>query len=84
MRKLLVIAATSFAIAAAPTIASAQQAAARSPALAAEVQPASEEVEGSELNLRTGFILPLLVVAGIILALLLLIDENKEDFPVSP
>ena len=84
MRKLLVMAATSLAIAAAPTIASAQQAAATSLARAGEVQPASEEVDGSELFKRGGFILPLLVVVGIILALLLMIDEEKPDFPVSP
>jgi hypothetical protein len=78
------MAATSLAIVAAPTIASAQQAAATSPVRAAEVQPASEEAEGSELFKRRGFILPLLVVVGIILALLLTIDEEKQDFPTSP
>jgi hypothetical protein len=84
MRKLLVMAATSIALVAAPTIASAQRAAAPAPAIGAEVQPASEQVDGSEFNFRGGFILPLLLLVGIILALLLTIDEEKQDFPVSP
>lgn len=83
MRKLLLLAA-SIALAAAPTIASAQQAGAPVPARAGEVEPAAEQAEGSELFKRSGFILPLLLVVGIVLALLLTIDEEKQDFPVSP
>ncbi len=81
MRKFLV-AAAAVAMAAAPAIASAQQAAA--PARAAEVQPASEQVDGSDLKGRRGFILPVLLVIGIIAALYLTIDEDEQDFPVSP
>ena len=80
MRKLIVSAATAIALVAAPAIASAQAAA---PAASAEIQPASEEVDGSAFRFR-GFILPLLVVIGVIAALYLTIDENEQDFPVSP
>ena len=81
MRKYLVTAATAIAMTAAPTIASAQAAA---PASApTEIQPASEEVDGSELRTR-GFILPVLLVIGAILALYLLIDEDEVVLPVSP
>ena len=81
MRKFLVTAATAIAMTAAPTIASAQAAA---PASApTEVQPASEEVDGSALRNR-GFILPVLVVIGAVLALYLLIDEDEVTLPVSP
>jgi hypothetical protein len=83
MRKLFVTAATAIAMTATPTIATAQQAAAAAPARTAEVQPSSEAVEGSELK-RSGFILPLLLVVGIVLALLLLLDEEKEEIPTSP
>jgi hypothetical protein len=80
MRKLLV-AATAIAMTAAPAIASAQQAAA--PARASEVQPASEQVEGDALRGK-GYILPLIVVIGIIAALYLMIDDHEVDLPVSP
>lgn len=83
MRKLFVTAATSIAMAAAPTIASAQQAATSAPARAAEVQPASEEAEGNELKMR-GFILPLLLVVAIIVALSFMIDKDEEAIPTSP
>ena len=84
MRKLLVMAATSVALAAAPTIVSAQQAAAPAPTRSAEVQPASEQVEGSELRGRTGFIIPLALLVGIILALLLTQKDEKQILPTSP
>ncbi|HEY5724295.1 MAG TPA: hypothetical protein VIT45_18440 [Allosphingosinicella sp.] len=79
MRHLVILAAA--AIAAAPTIVSAQPAAARAPA--AEIRPAAEQAEGGELRGK-GFILPLLVVIGIIAALYLLIDDHEVDIPVSP
>ena len=84
MRKLLVMAATSFALAAAPTIATAQRTAMPPPAAAAEVQPAGEQVEGSELKGRKGFVLPLLILVGIILALLLTQKDEKQIIPTSP
>ena len=83
MRKFIVSAATALALAAAPAVASAQAAAPASAPAASEIQPASEDVTGSELRTR-GFILPLLVVIGIIAALYLSIDEDEIDFPVSP
>ena len=73
---------TALAIAAAPTVASAQQAAA--PARSAEVQPAGESVDGSELKGRRGYILPLIFVIGLVAALYLLIDEDEVVLPVSP
>ena len=79
MRRLLGTAAA-LALASAPAIASAQQAA---PARSAEVQPANEDVAGSELK-KSGYILPLILVIGVIAALYLLIDDNEQDFPVSP
>lgn len=80
MRHLVIL--TVAAIAAAPAIASAQPAAAaRAPA--AEVQPAGEQAEGGELRGK-GYILPLLIVIGIIAALYLLIDDHDVDIPVSP
>ena len=83
MRKLMILAATAFAMAAAPTIASAQQAAPKR-AAATEVQPAGEQVDGSDLRGK-GYILPVIIVIGIIAALYLLIDDNDgEAFPVSP
>ena len=81
MRRLLVTAATALAMAAAPTIASAQRASA--PA-ATEIQPSSEEVDGSELKGRKGFVLPLLVLVAIILALLLTQKDEKQVIPTSP
>ena len=78
MRKFIMLAATSVALAAAPAIAAA------APARAAEVQPASEQVDGSDLRGK-GYILPVIVVIGIIAALYLLINDNEgEAFPTSP
>jgi hypothetical protein len=82
MRTLLVSAATAIAIAAAPTIASAQSAG-TIPARSSEVQPSSEEVDGSAFRVR-GFILPLILVVGIIAALTLLIKDEKQELPTSP
>ena len=82
MLKLLVSAATAAALATAPAIATAQTQPAPA-ARSAEVQPASEQAEGSEL--RRGFILPLVgVVAVILLAYLLTRKDKDEAFPVSP
>jgi|GEM_PF-4777199 len=82
MRRLLVTAATAMAMAAAPTIASAQQAPA--PSSATEVQPSSEDLDGSELKGRKGFVLPLLILVGIILALLLTQKSETQEIPTSP
>lgn len=82
MRRLLGTVAA-LALAAAPAAASAQATSPVSATAASEIQPASETVDGSELRTR-GFILPLLVVIGIIAALYLSIDEDEPDFPVSP
>ena len=84
MRRLLVTAATAMAMAAAPTIASAQSASAPAPAGMTEVQPAGEDLDGSELKGRKGFILPLLVLVAIILALLLTQKDEKQVIPTSP
>lgn len=82
MRRFLVTAATAMAMAAAPTIASAQQAPA--PAASSEVQPAGEEIGGSELKGRQGFLIPLAVLVAIILALLLTQKDEKQEIPTSP
>ena len=84
MRRLLVTAATAMAMAAAPTIASAQRAPAPAPSSAKEVQPSSEDLDGSELKGRKGFVLPLLVLVGIILALLLTQKSETQEIPTSP
>ncbi len=84
MRRFLVTAATAVAMAAAPTIASAQRTPAPAPARTAEVQPASEQAGGSEFLGKKDFILPLLVLVGIILALLLTQKSEHQDFPTSP
>lgn len=78
MHRILATAAAAIALAAAPTIASARQA----PAGAAEVQPADEQVEGSEI--RGGFILPLLGLVAIILTVYLLTRDNSDAEPISP
>lgn len=83
MRKLFVSAAAAIALAAAPAIASAQQAAPAARPATSEVQPAAEQVEGSELRTK-GYILPLLLVIAVIAALYLTIDNNDPDLPVSP
>lgn len=63
-------------LSAAPVAAQAQSAAAPAPA---EIQPAQEHVEGSEIN--GGFILPTLGLIAIIAAIILL--TKGDDTPVS-
>ncbi len=82
MLRFLVTAATALAMTAAPTIATAQRAPAPVPA-AAEIQPSSEDVDGSALR-KTSFIIPLAILVAIILALLLTQKEETQDFPTSP
>jgi hypothetical protein len=84
MRKLLVTAATAMAMAMAPTIAAAQRAPTAAPARTAEVQPSTEEADGSAFLGRNDFILPLLVLVGVILALLLTQKDETQTFPTSP
>lgn len=77
MVKRIFTAAAAAALAVAPTVASAQQAAPAVPA------PAQESVEGSQI--RGGFILPLvLVVALAVLIYLLTHDDEDGGVPVSP
>ena len=75
MLKKTLMAAAAFSLAASPVLAQAQT---------APIQPAQEEVEGSELRGR-GTILPLLAVAAIILAILALTNTWPfDDEPESP
>jgi NADH:ubiquinone oxidoreductase subunit 6 (subunit J) len=66
------------ALIAAPTSAMAQQAAS---ATAAQAEPATETVEGSQV--RGGILLPAFLLAAIIAAILLLLDKDKDP-PQSP
>lgn len=72
MRDKILSAVAAIALAASPTVAAAQ-AAHVAPA------PATEKVEGSEI--RGGFILPLIAIIGIIIAIILLTDDNKPKSP---
>ncbi|MFL6857551.1 MAG: hypothetical protein ACJ8DZ_08605 [Allosphingosinicella sp.] len=72
MRGKILGAAAAVALLTSSTMASAQQ--------AAPVAPAAEHVQGSELN--HGFILPLIAIIAIIIAIILLTDNN--DTPKSP
>ena len=75
-----IIAATaSVALMATPTIAVAQRAA---PVGGAEVAPAGENVDGSEL--RGGFIIPLIAVVAIILGILAATSHHNHNLPHSP
>jgi hypothetical protein len=65
-------AAAALALTVSPTIAMAQKA-------AAPVAPATEQVKGSEI--RGGFILPLIGIIAIIIAIILLTDNNKPKSP---
>lgn len=68
-------AAAAFSLAVSPVVAQAQT---------APVQPASEEVDGSELR-RRGVILPAIALVAIILAILALTDTWPfDDDPQSP
>ncbi|HEY1604140.1 MAG TPA: hypothetical protein VGF77_00910 [Allosphingosinicella sp.] len=78
--KSIVIAAASIALMAAPTVAAAQRAAPR--AAAAEVNPAGESVDGSEL--RGGFILPLIGIAAIVAIIILATRHHHHNLPTSP
>ena len=74
MLKKTLVAAAAFSLAASPVLAQAQT---------APVQPAQEQVDGSELRGR-GTILPLLAITAIILAILALtntwpFDEDPES-----
>lgn len=52
---------------------------------AAAVAPATETVnEDSEMFGRGGFIIPLIAVALVVLGILILVDDDEEDLPVSP
>ena len=74
-----IIAATaSVALMVAPTMAAAQSSAARG----AEVSPAGESVNGSEL--RGGFIIPLIALIAIILGILAATHNDNNDLPHSP
>lgn len=82
MLKFLASAGTVVALAAAPAVATAQSRP-ESGTRAAEVRPAAEEPEGSEL--RRGFILPLVgIVAVLVLAFLLTRDNGTDTVPLSP
>ena len=72
----ILAAATSVALVAAPTAATAQR---------AEIAPASENVDGSQL--RGGFIIPLIALIAIILGLCFATDQcggDDDDLPHSP
>ena len=75
----LIAAATSVAMVATPTLATAQTSAAVG---RAEVAPASETVQGSEL--RGGFIIPLIALIAIILGILAAMHDDDKDLPHSP
>ena len=67
----IITAASAVALVAAPTVATAQ----------AQLEPASEQVEGSEL--RGGFIIPLIAIVAIILGILAATHDGGEP-PHSP
>lgn len=67
----IITAASAVALVAAPTVAMAQT----------QLEPASEQVEGSEL--RGGFIIPLIAIVAIILGILAA-THSDDDPPHSP
>jgi len=73
----LIAATAAVALMASPTVAVAQSAAAQT----AQLAPADESVEGSEL--RGGFIIPLIAIIAIILGILAA-TNNDDDLPTSP
>jgi glycerol uptake facilitator-like aquaporin len=70
----------SVALMVAPTMAAAQSSAAA--ARGAEVSPAGESVNGSEL--RGGFIIPLIALIAIILGILAATHNDDDNLPTSP
>ena len=77
----LIAAATSVAMIAAPTVATAQTTASAS----REVAPATETVDGEQL--RGGWIIPLIALIAVILGLCVATDicgGDDEDLPTSP
>jgi hypothetical protein len=76
----LIVATTSVALIATPTIAAAQTSAAA--ARATEVAPAGERVDGNQL--RGGFIIPLIALIAIILGILAATHDDDDDLPHSP
>ena len=77
----LIAAATSIAMVAAPTVATAQTAASAS----REVAPATETVDGEQL--RGGWIIPLIALIAIILGICAATDicgGDDDDLPTSP
>lgn len=73
MRAKILSAAAALALVTGSSTASAQRAAPVAPA------PATEQVQGSELH--GGFILPLIAIIAIIIAIILLTDDNKPKSP---
>ena len=81
----LIAAATSVAMIAAPTIATAQTTAASTASASREVAPATESVDGDQL--RGGFIIPLIALIAVILGLCVATDlcgGDDEEPPTSP
>ncbi len=74
----LIAAASAVALVATPAVAASNNAAAASRA-AAQVAPAGETVEGSEL--RGGFIIPLAAIVLIILGIIILVKDNEGGRP---
>ena len=81
----LIAAATSVALIAAPTIATAQTTTATTASVTQEVAPSAESVEGDQL--RGGFIIPLIALIAVILGLCAatsLCGGDDDDLPTSP
>jgi len=82
----LIAAATSVAMIAAPTIATAQTTTATTASATREVAPAAESVDGDQL--RGGFIIPLIALIAVILGLCVATDlcggNDDDDLPTSP
>ena len=81
----LIAAATSVAMIAAPTIATAQTTAGTTASASREVAPATESVDGDQL--RGGFIIPLIALIAVILGLCVATDlcgGDDDDLPKSP